>query len=185
MLPAIVVAVFVSLLLLVSTADVLAIGHMETATAARLENVTQTITRLLEGYDIRLRPNFGGEPLHVGMDLTIASFDSISEVNMDYTITMYLNQYWHDERLAFSAFGPWYPGASDSLTLSGDFAEKIWVPDTFFANDKKRCVWFELLGRSFVFVQCVERWGSELEIFASRRITINEHVHNYKIFVRN
>lgn len=22
------------------------------------------------------------------------------------------------------------------LTLSGDFAEKIWVPDTFFANDK-------------------------------------------------
>lgn len=111
-------------------------GHME-ATAARLENVTQTITRILEGYDIRLRPNFGGEPLHVGMDLTIASFDSISEVNMDYTITMYLNQYWRDERLAFNAFGPYY-GSADSLTLSGDFAEKIWVPDTFFANDKKR-----------------------------------------------
>ncbi|KAI4462481.1 neurotransmitter gated ion channel [Holotrichia oblita] len=48
----------------------------------RLENVTQTISRLLEGYDIRLRPNFGGEPLYVGMDLTIASFDAISEVNM-------------------------------------------------------------------------------------------------------
>ena len=27
----------------------------------RLENVTQTISRLLQGYDIRLRPNFGGE----------------------------------------------------------------------------------------------------------------------------
>lgn len=26
----------------------------------RLENVTQTISKLLEGYDIRLRPNFGG-----------------------------------------------------------------------------------------------------------------------------
>ena len=25
---------------------------------------------------------FAGEPLYVGMDLTIASFDSISEVNM-------------------------------------------------------------------------------------------------------
>ncbi|KAG5868122.1 hypothetical protein JTB14_028424 [Gonioctena quinquepunctata] len=48
----------------------------------RLENVTQTISRLLQGYDIRLRPNFGGEPLFVGMDLTIASFDAISEVNM-------------------------------------------------------------------------------------------------------
>lgn len=43
---------------------------------------------------------------------------------------MYLNQYWKDERLVFS-------GAKDTeLTLSGDFAEKIWVPDTFFANDK-------------------------------------------------
>lgn len=29
----------------------------------RLENVTQTISRLLEGYDIRLRPNFAGKLL--------------------------------------------------------------------------------------------------------------------------
>ncbi|XP_060800731.1 gamma-aminobutyric acid receptor subunit beta-like [Amyelois transitella] len=95
----------------------------------RLENVTHTVTRILDGYDIRLRPNFGGDPLFVGMDLTIASFDAISEVNMDYTITLYLNQYWKDERLGF--------GLSDEvLTLSGDFADKIWVPDTFFANDK-------------------------------------------------
>ncbi|CAH1958827.1 unnamed protein product [Acanthoscelides obtectus] len=63
------------------------------------------------------------------MDLTIASFDAISEVNMDYTITLYLNQYWKDERLAFS-------NSEEILTLSGDFGEKIWVPDTFFANDK-------------------------------------------------
>ena len=47
---------------------------------------------------------------------------------------MYLNQYWKDERLSFS------PEEDKVLTLSGDFAEKIWVPDTFFANDKNRCV---------------------------------------------
>ncbi|EEB18263.1 Gaba-gated chloride channel, putative [Pediculus humanus corporis] len=97
----------------------------------RLENVSQIISKLLQGYDIRLRPNFGGDPLYVGMDMTIASFDSISEVNMDYTITMYLDQYWKDERLAFST-------DDETLTLAGDFAEKIWVPDTFFANDKNR-----------------------------------------------
>ncbi|XP_011298250.1 gamma-aminobutyric acid receptor subunit beta-like isoform X2 [Fopius arisanus] len=107
-------------------------GYLESggnSASDRLENVTQTISRILDGYDIRLRPNFGGDPLKVGMDLTIASFDAISEVNMDYTITMYLNQYWKDERLAFSY-------EAEVLTLSGDFAEKIWVPDTFFANDK-------------------------------------------------
>lgn len=54
-----------------------------------------------------------------------------SLTSQDYTITMYLNQYWKDERLAFSH-------ENDVLTLSGDFAEKIWVPDTFFANDKNR-----------------------------------------------
>lgn len=25
---------------------------------------------------------------------------------------------------------------SDVMTLTGDFSDKIWVPDTFFANDK-------------------------------------------------
>ncbi len=47
----------------------------------------------------------------------------------DYTLTIYLNQYWNDERLVFG-------NSKDYLTLMGDFAEKIWVPDTFFANDK-------------------------------------------------
>ena len=107
--------------------------------ANALENVTRTIGNLLDGYDIRLRPNFGGDPLYVGFDLTIASFDSISEVSMDYTITMYLNQYWKDERLSFST------EEDKVLTLSGDFAEKIWVPDTFFANDKNRYILYNLI----------------------------------------
>ncbi|KAH9640640.1 hypothetical protein HF086_000584 [Spodoptera exigua] len=105
------------------------VAQNERTAIDRLENVTHTVTRILDGYDIRLRPNFGGDPLYVGMDLTIASFDAISEVNMDYTITLYLNQYWKDERLAFGL-------PDEVLTLSGDFADKIWVPDTFFANDK-------------------------------------------------
>ncbi|KFM66677.1 Gamma-aminobutyric acid receptor subunit beta-like protein, partial [Stegodyphus mimosarum] len=49
---------------------------------AQLDNVTDILKTILEGYDIRLRPNFGGDPLYIGMDMVIASFDSISEVNM-------------------------------------------------------------------------------------------------------
>ena len=45
---------------------------------------------------------------------------------------MYLNQHWKDERLAFSS------EENKVLTLSGDFTEFCWVPDTFFANDKVR-----------------------------------------------
>ncbi|XP_041359334.1 gamma-aminobutyric acid receptor subunit beta-like [Gigantopelta aegis] len=92
--------------------------------------VTDTIRRLLDGYDIRLRPSFGESALKIGIEVIVASFDSISEVNMDYTITMYLNQYWSDDRLKFS------DEPNHSMTLTGDFTDRIWVPDTFLANDK-------------------------------------------------
>jgi hypothetical protein len=76
----------------------------------RNDNVTKLISKILKNYDIRLRPNFGGmqarqekaedecrmkmfsgfqisriflgDPLYIGMDMTVASFDGISEVNM-------------------------------------------------------------------------------------------------------
>ncbi|KJH43546.1 Cation transporter family protein [Dictyocaulus viviparus] len=66
------------------------------------------------------------------MDIIIASFDAISEVNMDYTITMYLHQYWTDERLSWNSSIPIH-----EMTLSGEFSQNIWVPDTFLANDKQ------------------------------------------------
>ena len=72
---------------------------------------------------------------------------------------MYLNQYWKDERLAFSS------EENKVLTLSGDFAEKIWVPDTFFANDKKR------------FVLLLYMYSSRVQIFL-----IKKCLHNKKVF---
>ncbi|XP_076446362.1 gamma-aminobutyric acid receptor subunit beta-like [Babylonia areolata] len=105
-------------------------GQMGEEEMVQFRNVSLTIDGLLKDYDIRLRPRFGGDALEIGIEVILASFDSISEVNMDYTITMYLNQYWRDERLNFST------NVNESLTLTGDFAERIWVPDTFLANDK-------------------------------------------------
>jgi len=47
----------------------------------------------------------------------------------DCTLTLYMTQYWRDSRLAYSG------SPNDNMTLSGDFADKIWVPDTCFTND--------------------------------------------------
>ncbi|XP_078576472.1 gamma-aminobutyric acid receptor subunit beta-3-like [Branchiostoma floridae x Branchiostoma japonicum] len=92
----------------------------------------QTLDSLLssQGYDRFLRPSFDSDPVEVNMSMTISSIDQISEVNMDYTITVFLRQYWKDERLAFS-------NAKKSLSLDGRLAEKLWVPDTFIPNAKE------------------------------------------------
>uniref|UniRef100_A0A8C1PYH4 Gamma-aminobutyric acid receptor subunit beta-4 n=1 Tax=Cyprinus carpio TaxID=7962 RepID=A0A8C1PYH4_CYPCA len=89
-----------------------------------------TVDKLLKGYDIRLRPDFGGPPVIVGMSINIASIDSISEVNMDYTITMYFQQSWRDKRLAYAEMAL-------NLTLDNRVADHLWLPDTYFLNDKK------------------------------------------------
>uniref|UniRef100_A0A3B3R6M6 Gamma-aminobutyric acid type A receptor subunit beta2 n=1 Tax=Paramormyrops kingsleyae TaxID=1676925 RepID=A0A3B3R6M6_9TELE len=95
--------------------------------------VKETVDRLLKGYDIRLRPDFGGAPVAVGMNIDIASIDMVSEVNMDYTLTMYFQQAWRDKRLSYSEIPL-------NLTLDNRVADQLWVPDTYFLNDKKSFV---------------------------------------------
>lgn len=54
-------------------------------------------------------------------------------VLQDYTLTMYFQQYWRDKRLA-------YIGIPLNLTLDNRVADQLWVPDTYFLNDKKSFV---------------------------------------------
>ncbi len=46
---------------------------------------------------------------------------------------MYFQQYWRDKRLA-------YIGIPLNLTLDNRVADQLWVPDTYFLNDKKSFV---------------------------------------------
>ncbi|XP_054459342.1 gamma-aminobutyric acid receptor subunit beta-3 isoform X2 [Anoplopoma fimbria] len=46
---------------------------------------------------------------------------------------MYFQQYWRDKRLA-------YAGIPLNLTLDNRVADQLWVPDTYFLNDKKSFV---------------------------------------------
>ncbi|XP_078678308.1 uncharacterized protein LOC144914377 isoform X2 [Branchiostoma floridae x Branchiostoma belcheri] len=83
----------------------------------------------VRGYDRNFRPGFGGPPLLVDMSLSVASIDRVSEVDMDYTLTIFLREYWRDERLHFSE-------TNRSLSLDGRLVERLWVPDTFLVNAK-------------------------------------------------
>ncbi|XP_036402920.1 gamma-aminobutyric acid receptor subunit pi [Megalops cyprinoides] len=93
------------------------------------EILPPTIQKLMKGYNKYLRPFFDNGPVTVGMSLDIASIDTISEINMDYTATIFLRQRWTDERLCFNG--------NKSLSLDGRLVELLWVPDTFIVDSKK------------------------------------------------
>ncbi|XP_033632436.1 gamma-aminobutyric acid receptor subunit beta-like [Asterias rubens] len=46
------------------------------------DNISAAIKHMTEGYDIRLRPRFGGPSINVGIEIEVISINSISEVNM-------------------------------------------------------------------------------------------------------
>uniref|UniRef100_A0A0N4Z0B3 Gamma-aminobutyric acid receptor subunit beta n=1 Tax=Parastrongyloides trichosuri TaxID=131310 RepID=A0A0N4Z0B3_PARTI len=108
------------------------VGIVTKKTKQRYDNASLLLEDLLSDYDIRLRPNFGGPAIELHLDIMLASFDSISEVNMDYTITIDLHQYWQDDRLSWSK-----DLNIEEISLSGEFSNRIWCPDLFLANDKQ------------------------------------------------
>ncbi|XP_039199048.1 gamma-aminobutyric acid receptor subunit rho-2-like isoform X2 [Crotalus tigris] len=85
----------------------------------------------VEDHDFSMRPAFGGPAIPVGVDVQVENLDSISEVNMDFTMTLYLRHYWKDERLSFPS------RTNRSMTFDGRLVKKIWVPDIFFVHSKR------------------------------------------------
>ncbi|XP_066858014.1 gamma-aminobutyric acid receptor subunit rho-3 isoform X4 [Anser cygnoides] len=115
----------------------------------------------IEDHDFALRPGFGGSPIPVGIDVQVESIDSISEVDMDFTMTLYLRHYWKDERLSFRST------KNKSMTFDGRLIKKIWVPDVFFVHSK----------RSFIHDTTVEnvmlRVYPDGNVLFSLRITVS------------
>ncbi|XP_072012091.1 gamma-aminobutyric acid receptor subunit delta isoform X1 [Engystomops pustulosus] len=88
---------------------------------------------LMKGYARKFRPGIGGPPVIVAVDIEVTSIDHISEINMEYTMTVFLRQSWKDERLA-------YNHTNKTLGFDSRFVEKLWLPDTFIVNAKS--AWF-------------------------------------------
>lgn len=101
-----------------------------------INNLGHEITKILKkfflhGYDKRVRPNYSGPPALVNVSFHIIGISSVDEVQMDFTTDFYFRQKWYDPRLVFDPVGE-----IDELCVGAEFAEKIWLPDTFFANEK-------------------------------------------------
>ncbi|XP_020664034.3 gamma-aminobutyric acid receptor subunit alpha-6 isoform X2 [Pogona vitticeps] len=99
------------------------------------ENISRILDKLLDGYDNRLRPGFGGKGVpgtvtEVKTDIYVTSFGPVSDVEMEYTMDVFFRQTWIDERLKFG-------GPTEILRLNNLMVSKIWTPDTFFRNGKK------------------------------------------------
>ncbi|KAG7517053.1 gamma-aminobutyric acid receptor subunit alpha-6-like [Solea senegalensis] len=103
-------------------------GHSDTS--IYLDNITRILDRLLDGYDNRLRPGFGGPVTEVKTDIFVTSFGPVSDVEMEYTMDVFFRQTWIDERLKFE-------GPIEILRLNNLMVSKIWTPDTFFRNGKR------------------------------------------------
>uniref|UniRef100_A0A4W2FZZ8 Gamma-aminobutyric acid receptor subunit delta n=1 Tax=Bos indicus x Bos taurus TaxID=30522 RepID=A0A4W2FZZ8_BOBOX len=88
---------------------------------------------LIEGYARNFRPGIGGPAVNVALAIEVASIDHISEVNMEYTMTVFLHQSWRDSRLS-------YNHTNETLGLDSRFVDKLWLPDTFIVNAKS--AWF-------------------------------------------
>ncbi|XP_071745406.1 gamma-aminobutyric acid receptor subunit beta isoform X5 [Lepeophtheirus salmonis] len=94
-------------------------------------NISAILNSFQMGYDKRVRPNYGGPAVVVGVTMYVLSISSLSEVEMDFTLDMYFRQFWQDPRLSFTG----RPGL-EKLVVGAEYIRLIWVPDTFFVNEK-------------------------------------------------
>ncbi|PAV76790.1 hypothetical protein WR25_25930 isoform B [Diploscapter pachys] len=117
-------------------------------------------------YDKRLRPNYGGKPVDVGITIHVSSISAVSEVDMDFTLDFYMRQTWQDPRLAFGEVDLGLPNKISSLTVGVDYLDKLWKPDTFFPNEKRSFFHVATTHNSFL------RIDKDGTVYTSQRLTV-------------
>jgi len=91
-------------------------------------------------YDNRIRPsgsNGTDDATLIMVDLYVRSFAKIDDVKMEYSVQITFRQKWQDDRLTYVhklTFGD-MKDRIKYLTMTD--AKKVWMPDTFFRNEKE------------------------------------------------
>jgi gamma-aminobutyric acid receptor subunit beta len=88
---------------------------------------------------------------------------------MDYSLDMYIRQVWIDNRLSFSGV--------NELVIGSDMLHKIWLPDTFIANDRKSYFHKATVQNKFI------RINPDGQILYSMRLTVTAGCPmNFRLF---
>ncbi|KAL3997533.1 cation transporter family protein [Acanthocheilonema viteae] len=108
----------------------------------------EIIQRTLKDYDWRVRPRGSnlswpdtGGPVLVSVNIYLRSISKIDDVNMEYSAQFTFREEWHDGRLAYGRLADENTQVPPFLVLAAseqaDLTRQIWMPDTFFQNEKE------------------------------------------------
>lgn len=139
-----------------------------------MANTSTLLDNLLseKNYNRQFRPGFGGPPTEILTDILIRSFGPVSENDMMFSMDCYFRQTWYDRRLRFH-------GDIKVLSVSWQFLELVWTPDTFFFNGKSSYIHKVTVPNKFV------RLFNDGRLMYSMRLTIKAscpmHLRKYPL----
>uniref|UniRef100_A0A1I7VMZ9 Glutamate-gated chloride channel n=1 Tax=Loa loa TaxID=7209 RepID=A0A1I7VMZ9_LOALO len=108
----------------------------------------EIIQRTLKDYDWRVRPRGSnlswpdtGGPVLVSVNIYLRSISKIDDVNMEYSAQFTFREEWNDARLAYGRLADENTQVPPFVVLAAseqaDLTQQIWMPDTFFQNEKE------------------------------------------------
>uniref|UniRef100_A0A8R1Y068 Ig-like domain-containing protein n=2 Tax=Onchocerca volvulus TaxID=6282 RepID=A0A8R1Y068_ONCVO len=108
----------------------------------------EIIQRTLKDYDWRVRPRGNnlswpdtGGPVLVSVNIYLRSISKIDDVNMEYSAQFTFREEWNDARLAYERLADENTQVPPFVVLAAseqpDLTQQIWMPDTFFQNEKE------------------------------------------------
>uniref|UniRef100_A0A183U368 Neur_chan_LBD domain-containing protein n=1 Tax=Toxocara canis TaxID=6265 RepID=A0A183U368_TOXCA len=81
-----------------------------------------------------------GGPVLVSVNIYLRSISKIDDVNMEYSAQFTFREEWRDARLAYERFADENTQVPPFVVLAtseqADLTQQIWMPDTFFQNEK-------------------------------------------------
>ncbi|GMS80937.1 hypothetical protein PENTCL1PPCAC_3112 [Pristionchus entomophagus] len=125
-----------------TTTPMVILETRQDASPVPAEGLTDTfiIGEMMKGYDPRVRPaNWDNAtqqqqagPVNVELNMLIRSISKIDNVNMEYSVQLTFRESWHDPRLRYN-----YDTENQPEFVILDNDQKIWMPDSFFQNEKQ------------------------------------------------